>query len=140
MAAQAYEIVESLLYGRTKTLGGSPTIAWPGRLFEPSIDQVYLDVDRPLFTEPSPSELGMSSRLILNGIFQITVVYPLISSWAGAAQLESDIVSHFARGLELEGSGLKVRILRTWPGPLIKVEDTWNRRPVSTRFVCFAQI
>lgn len=114
----------------------SQNVAWENIEFNPVDGTSYL---RPVFmpSEPSQASLGTSGLNRKIGIFQVSVVHPLMDGSGPAAAKADAIVNHFKRGTTLTQDGLNIRIAKAWRGPGL-TQGKWYTIPVSVSWYAYA--
>lgn len=113
---------------------GSPAlpIAWPEVNFTPPVSGKYLRID--LFTN-APFWQGVTNGRMDQGLLQVTVVWPRGQGIIKASEVAALVMEHFAKGLVLIGSGVRVKINREpWAASPI-TEDDKTSIPVTVSWV-----
>lgn len=128
-------IVAGLLLARCETLSvGTPVlpVAMPEMSFTPPTDNKYLRVD---FFANKPAWEGLGPETMDQGLLQVVVVWPWRRGIVAPRRIARDVMSHFPKGLDLTGSGVKVTINKApWAASPI-LEEPVSMTPVTISWV-----
>lgn len=117
-----YSAIRSAMTARLQTLANLPAVAWENVPFTPAAGAVYL---KPALLpgEPLQAEIGTTGLNMHMGVYQISIFAPAGSGVSAINTLRDAICDHFKRGVELTYSGVTVRCVKAYPGPMLQETD-----------------
>lgn len=109
--------------------------AWENNPFTPPASNV--PYQKSFVLSATPENLEYGSSYLENGIFQVTLMYPLQTGTAAVAARAELLRTIFNRGASFINSGVTVRITRTPEISAGTVEGDRFALPVKIRFSAF---
>lgn len=132
-----YSNIRSAFAEHLLTYPQVPAIAWENVTFNPVAGQPYL---KPTLLpgEPQQAEIGTDGINMHPGIYQISIFYPSGGGVYSVNQLRDGLINHFKRGTVLTYSGDSVRVVKSYPGPMLQEAD-YIQIPITIQFRAYAQ-
>lgn len=131
-----YAAIRSALTARLQSLSGLPSVAWENVPFTPTAGSMYL---KPSFLpgEPVQAEIGTNGQNMHTGLYQISVFAPAGAGVASVNTMVNAICDHFKRMTELTYGGVMVRLIKSFPSPMMQETD-WIQIPITVIWRAYA--
>lgn len=126
--------IQAALDAHLQALAAEPEVAWDGLTYEPRADRNYVTTQMAA-RQRRPMALNAATPWEWRGIYTIVVRHIAAEGLRPAYARAGVVASHYARGLTLVSSGVKVIILEAGLPPHFKTPG-WINQPVQVSWTC----